>query len=107
MCRSPNPPVEEGYKRVVMCSGKVYYELAKKRADEKKEKEVAIIRLEQVQHCPTHCCCMEWQLAQQGVSMQSRCANCCPAYSVYVAERCTCVRNMQLLLNIHTCFLQF
>lgn len=31
-----------------MCSGKVYYELAKKRADLKKEKEVAIIRLEQV-----------------------------------------------------------
>ena len=31
-----------------MCSGKVYYELAKKRAEMKKEKEVAIIRLEQV-----------------------------------------------------------
>ena len=31
-----------------MCSGKVYYELAKKRADLKKEKEIAIIRLEQV-----------------------------------------------------------
>lgn len=47
-CRSPHPPQEEGFKRVVMCSGKVYYELAKKRAEEKKEKEVAIIRLEQV-----------------------------------------------------------
>ena len=47
-CRSPNPPTEEGFKRVVMCSGKVYYELAKKRAELKKEKEVAIIRLEQV-----------------------------------------------------------
>ena len=46
--RSPHPPKEEGFKRVVMCSGKVYYELAKKRADLKKEKEVAIIRLEQV-----------------------------------------------------------
>ena len=46
--RSPHPPQEEGFKRVVMCSGKVYYELAKKRAEEKKEKEVAIIRLEQV-----------------------------------------------------------
>ena len=46
--RSPKPPKEEGFKRVVMCSGKVYYELAKKRADEKKEKEIAIIRLEQV-----------------------------------------------------------
>ena len=40
--------MEEAYKRVVMCSGKVYYELAKKRADMKMEKEVAIIRLEQV-----------------------------------------------------------
>lgn len=48
--RSPHPPKEEGFKRVVMCSGKVYYELAKKRAEEKKEKEVAIIRLEQVSH---------------------------------------------------------
>lgn len=47
-CRSPHPPQEEGFKRVVMCSGKVYYELAKKRAELKKEKEVAIIRLEQV-----------------------------------------------------------
>ena len=47
-CRSPHPPKEEGFKRVVMCSGKVYYELAKKRAELKKEKEVAIIRLEQV-----------------------------------------------------------
>ena len=47
-CRSPHPPKEDGFKRVVMCSGKVYYELAKKRADLKKEKEIAIIRLEQV-----------------------------------------------------------
>ncbi|KAL0048536.1 hypothetical protein WJX82_005284 [Trebouxia sp. C0006] len=46
--RSPHPPKEEGFKRVVMCSGKVYYELAKKRAELKKEKEVAIIRLEQL-----------------------------------------------------------
>ncbi|KAL3160716.1 hypothetical protein ABBQ32_010627 [Trebouxia sp. C0010 RCD-2024] len=46
--RSPHPPQEEGFKRVVMCSGKVYYELAKKRAEEKKEKEIAIIRLEQL-----------------------------------------------------------
>lgn len=48
VCRSPHPPKEEGFKRVVMCSGKVYYELAKKRAELKKEKEIAIIRLEQV-----------------------------------------------------------
>lgn len=48
VCRSPKPPQEEGFKRVVMCSGKVYYDLAKKRADQKKEKEIAIIRLEQV-----------------------------------------------------------
>ena len=58
--RSPHPPKEEGFKRVVMCSGKVYYELAKKRAEEKKEKEVAIIRLEQVSH---PCCAQPVQLA--------------------------------------------
>ncbi len=36
------------YKRLLMCSGKVYYELAAERAKQKKEKDVAIVRLEQV-----------------------------------------------------------
>lgn len=35
-------------KRVIFCSGKVYYDLAKERKQQKLEKEVAIIRLEQV-----------------------------------------------------------
>lgn len=35
-------------KRVIFCSGKVYYDLAKERKRQKLETEVAIIRLEQV-----------------------------------------------------------
>lgn len=35
-------------KRVIFCSGKVYYDLAKERKRQKLEREVAIIRLEQV-----------------------------------------------------------
>lgn len=57
--------MEEGYQRVVMCSGKVYYELAKKRADMKMEKEVAIIRLEQVHalhHSAEFTTCVSWLL---------------------------------------------
>ena len=46
--RSPNPPAEAGVKRVVYCSGKIYYELAAERAKQGKEKEVAIVRVEQV-----------------------------------------------------------
>lgn len=36
-------------KRVIFCTGKVYYELAKERKLQKLEKDVAVIRLEQVQ----------------------------------------------------------
>lgn len=36
-------------KRVIFCTGKVYYELAKERKQQKLEKDVAIVRLEQVQ----------------------------------------------------------
>lgn len=35
-------------KRVIFCTGKVYYELARERKQQKMEKDVAIIRLEQV-----------------------------------------------------------
>lgn len=35
-------------KRVIFCTGKVYYELAKERKQQNLEKDVAIIRLEQV-----------------------------------------------------------
>jgi 2-oxoglutarate dehydrogenase E1 component len=37
----------EGVRRVVLCSGKVYYDLAKKREEAGKTREVALIRLEQ------------------------------------------------------------
>ena len=45
--RSPNPPVEPDVKRLVMCSGKVYYDLAKERAKQGKGDEVKIVRFEQ------------------------------------------------------------
>lgn len=37
-------------KRVIFCTGKVYYELAKERKQQNMEKDIAIIRLEQVFH---------------------------------------------------------
>lgn len=46
--RSPNPPQEHGFKRLVFCSGKVYYELAADRVKQGKQQEVAIVRMEQV-----------------------------------------------------------
>lgn len=39
-------------KRIIACSGKVYYDLVKKRA-EKESKDVAIIRVEQLYPFPT------------------------------------------------------
>jgi 2-oxoglutarate dehydrogenase E1 component len=50
--RSPHPDPMPEYKRVVMCTGKVYYELAAERAKQKKEHEVAIVRLEQLAPFP-------------------------------------------------------
>ena len=38
----------EKVKKLLFCSGKVFYDLAKERINSKKEKDVAIIRLEQV-----------------------------------------------------------
>lgn len=35
-------------KRVIFCTGKVYYELARERRQHKLERDIAIIRLEQV-----------------------------------------------------------
>ena len=37
-----------GVKKVVFCSGRVYYDLTKARADQKLENDIAIIRVEQV-----------------------------------------------------------
>ncbi|GMH36333.1 hypothetical protein BSKO_04201 [Bryopsis sp. KO-2023] len=48
--RAPNPPAETNVKRVVFCSGKVFYELHAKREQLEKTEEVALIRIEQL--CP-------------------------------------------------------
>lgn len=37
-------------KRVIFCTGKVYYELAKERKQQNLERDIAIVRLEQVFH---------------------------------------------------------
>jgi len=50
--RSPNPPPQPEFKRVVMCSGKVYYELAAARAKAGLQGNVAIVRLEQLAPFP-------------------------------------------------------
>ncbi len=39
-------------KRVLMCSGKVYYDLAKARAEKGLQSDIAIIRFEQVRAAP-------------------------------------------------------
>lgn len=46
--RGFRPPQEPEYKRIVFCSGKVFYELHAERENLKKENEVAIVRVEQV-----------------------------------------------------------
>ena len=50
--RSFKPPAEPGVQRIVMCSGKVYYELAAERAKRGQLGEVAIVRLEQLAPFP-------------------------------------------------------
>lgn len=50
--RSPNPPEQLGFKRIVFCSGKVYYELQAERAKQGKQGEVAIVRVEQLAPFP-------------------------------------------------------
>ena len=42
-----DPAAPRGARRLLLCAGKVYYDLAAKRAELGKEKEVAIVRLEQ------------------------------------------------------------
>ncbi|XP_078055638.1 2-oxoglutarate dehydrogenase-like, mitochondrial [Mustelus asterias] len=42
----------DNVKRLIFCTGKVYYELAKERANRKMEEEVAIVRLEQISPFP-------------------------------------------------------
>ncbi|PRW57990.1 2-oxoglutarate mitochondrial-like isoform B [Chlorella sorokiniana] len=50
--RSWDPPKQPEFKRIVFCSGKVYYELAAERARQGKQGEVAIIRIEQLAPFP-------------------------------------------------------
>jgi 2-oxoglutarate dehydrogenase C-terminal len=49
--RSPNPPPDAATKRLLFCSGKVYYDLAAERAKQGKNDDVAIVRIEQVCRC--------------------------------------------------------
>ena len=50
--RSPTPPERPDVQRVVLCSGKVYYELEAAREAAGKEGQVAICRLEQLAPFP-------------------------------------------------------
>jgi len=52
--RGPRPPVEESYKRLVFCSGKVFYELHAEREKQgiDKDNSVALVRLEQLSPFP-------------------------------------------------------
>jgi 2-oxoglutarate dehydrogenase E1 component len=50
--RSFDPPKQPDVGRMVLCSGKVYYELAAERAKQGKQGEVALIRLEQLAPFP-------------------------------------------------------
>lgn len=50
--RSPFPEPDERTKRVVFCSGKLYYELATERAKQDKQDDIAIVRIEQLAPFP-------------------------------------------------------
>jgi 2-oxoglutarate dehydrogenase E1 component len=50
--RSPMPPPNKDKKRLLMCSGKLYYELAAERKKRGLERDIAIVRLEQLAPFP-------------------------------------------------------
>eukprot|EP01024_Parvocaulis_polyphysoides_P004027 TRINITY_DN11032_c0_g1_i2.p6 TRINITY_DN11032_c0_g1~~TRINITY_DN11032_c0_g1_i2.p6 ORF type:complete len:144 (-),score=11.25 TRINITY_DN11032_c0_g1_i2:276-707(-) len=50
--RSPNPPLQEGVKRIIMCSGKVYYDLDQYRVRHNLDDQIAIVRVEQLAPFP-------------------------------------------------------
>lgn len=50
--RSPNPPPETTVKRVVLCSGKVYYEIAAERDKQGLQSQVHVVRVEQLAPFP-------------------------------------------------------
>ena len=45
--RGPNPPAEPEFKRVIFCSGKVFFDLHARR-EELKRDDIALVRIEQV-----------------------------------------------------------
>lgn len=57
--RAPNPPVEEDCKRVVYCTGKVFYDLHQQREEQGKQGEVALVRIEQLAPFPFDLVCRE------------------------------------------------
>ena len=58
--RAPRPPVELGCKRVVFCSGKVFYDLhAQREANGSDQGQVALVRLEQLAPFPFDLVCRE------------------------------------------------
>lgn len=56
--RSPHPPPAEEVKRLLLCSGKLYYELNAKRTELGSQGDIAIVRVEQVHPCPAHLPCI-------------------------------------------------
>mmetsp|Transcript_25969 Transcript_25969/g.61743 ORF Transcript_25969/g.61743 Transcript_25969/m.61743 type:complete len:1026 (+) Transcript_25969:173-3250(+) len=50
--RSPRPPEQPSFKRIVMCSGKVYYELLEERKKRELDDQVALVRVEQLNPFP-------------------------------------------------------
>ena len=50
--RSPSPPPQTAVKRLVLCSGKIYYELAAERERRGTQADVALVRLEQLAPFP-------------------------------------------------------
>ena len=57
--RSPHPPAQPEVKRLLLCSGKVYYELAAERERAGRVEDVAIVRVEQLTPFPFDLVCRE------------------------------------------------
>eukprot|EP00879_Flechtneria_rotunda_P024825 GHRR01026343.1.p1 GENE.GHRR01026343.1~~GHRR01026343.1.p1 ORF type:complete len:135 (-),score=33.23 GHRR01026343.1:563-967(-) len=57
--RAPRPEQEPGYKRVVFCTGKVFYELHAERERQGKQNDIAIVRIEQLVPFPFDLVCRE------------------------------------------------
>lgn len=57
--RAPQPPEEPGFKRVLFCTGKVFYDLHAAREQQGKLSDVAIVRIEQLAPFPFDLVCRE------------------------------------------------